>query len=66
MSHQDEVLPPRRDTPTDPQALTFVESTPDQRRHHPATLEAIDRVVANENVTVTEAVRRLVTYGDLV
>jgi len=29
-------------------------------------LEAIDRVVADQNVTVTEAVRRLITYGDLV
>jgi hypothetical protein len=29
-------------------------------------LSAIDRVIEREQVTLTEAVRRLITYGDLV
>jgi hypothetical protein len=32
----------------------------------PATQAALDRVVEREGVTVTEALRRLVGYGDLV
>jgi len=42
------------------------ESSGLKRAVTPAMLEAIDRVVADQNVTVTEAVRRLITYGDLV
>lgn len=32
----------------------------------PVMLSAIDRVVEREHVTLTEAVRRLITYGDFV
>ena len=32
----------------------------------PATQAALDRVVEREGVTVTEALRRLIGYGDLV
>lgn len=32
----------------------------------PATQEALERVVEREGVTLTEALRRLVGYGDLV
>jgi len=32
----------------------------------PEMLAAIDRVIAREQVTLTEAVRRLIAYGDVV
>lgn len=32
----------------------------------PATEAALDRLVEREGVTITEALRRLVSYGDLV
>ena len=32
----------------------------------PAMIDAIDRVIENEQVSLTEAVRRLIGYGELV
>ena len=70
MSHREERPPDGRSASTDPQAPTAPVRASTPRRIDvavtPAMLEAIDRVVADQNVTVTEAVRRLITYGDLV
>lgn len=66
MSHHQETTPPGRDTSTDAAAPT----APTPRRINvaitPAMLDAIDRVMADEDVTLTEAVGLLVMYGDLV
>lgn len=63
MSNHDNALLPRRLTP----AATAVRAP---RRINvavtPAMMSAIDRVIDNEQVTLTEALRRLIAYGNLV